>query len=137
MQLNSVIAITQLIRFDEHENATGLGSSLICSPCAPSNVSLPEASRRSSASSPLFPALGTTDLGGWMYMNLSSGSQHVTSGGLVGKVTKVVDDDQIEFEISDGVRVRQMRQMISGVRAKGEPAKEKSEAKDKDESSAS
>jgi preprotein translocase subunit YajC len=42
-------------------------------------------------------------------------------------VTKVVDDDQIEFEISDGVRVRQMRQMISGVRAKGEPAKEKSE----------
>ena len=51
-------------------------------------------------------------------------------GGLVGKVTKVVDDDQIEFEISDGVRVRQMRQMISGVRAKGEPAKEKSEAKD-------
>jgi preprotein translocase subunit YajC len=54
----------------------------------------------------------------------------VTSGGLVGKVTKVVDDDQIEFEISDGVRVRQMRQMISGVRAKGEPAKEKSDAKD-------
>ena len=42
----------------------------------------------------------------------------------MGKVTKVVDDDQIEFEIADGVRVRQMRQMISGVRAKGEPAKE-------------
>ncbi len=52
------------------------------------------------------------------------------------KVTKVVDDDQIEFEISDGVRVRQMRQMISGVRAKGEPAKEKSEPA-KDETSAS
>jgi preprotein translocase subunit YajC len=49
---------------------------------------------------------------------------------LIGKVTKVVDDDQIEFEISDGVRVRQMRQMISGVRAKGEPAKEKADAKD-------
>jgi preprotein translocase subunit YajC len=48
----------------------------------------------------------------------------------------VVDDDQIEFEISDGVRVRQMRQMISGVRAKGEPAKEKSEPV-KDETSAS
>ena len=52
------------------------------------------------------------------------GDTVVTSGGLVGKVTKVVDDDQIEFEISDGVRVRQMRQMISGVRAKGEPVKE-------------
>jgi len=68
--------------------------------------------------------------------NIRRGDTVVTSGGLVGKVTKVVDDDQIEFEISDGVRVRQMRQMISGVRAKGEPAKEKSEAT-KDETSAS
>ena len=57
--------------------------------------------------------------------NIRRGDTVVTSGGLVGKVTKVVDDDQIEFEISDGVRVRQMRQMISGVRAKGEPAKER------------
>ena len=57
--------------------------------------------------------------------NIRRGDTVITSGGLVGKVTKVVDDDQIEFEISDGVRVRQMRQMISGVRAKGEPAKEK------------
>jgi preprotein translocase subunit YajC len=56
--------------------------------------------------------------------NIRRGDTVVTSGGLVGKVTKVVDDDQIEFEISDGVRVRQMRQMISGVRAKGEPAKD-------------
>ena len=62
--------------------------------------------------------------------NIRRGDTVVTSGGLVGKVTKVVDDDQIEFEISDGVRVRQMRQMISGVRTKGEPAKEKPEAKD-------
>ena len=59
--------------------------------------------------------------------NIRRGDTVVTSGGLVGKVTKVVDDDQIEFEISDGVRVRQMRQMISGVRSKGEPAREKSE----------
>ena len=70
--------------------------------------------------------------------NIRRGDTVVTSGGLVGKVTKVVDDDHIEFEISDGVRVRQMRQMISGVRAKGEPAKEKAEkAEAKDESSAS
>ena len=65
-----------------------------------------------------------------MVANIRRGDTVVTSGGLVGKVTKVVDDDQIEFEISDGVRVRQMRQMISGVRTKGEPAKEKAEAKD-------
>ena len=55
--------------------------------------------------------------------NLRRGDTVVTSGGLVGKVTKVVDDEQVEIEIADGVRVRQMRSMVSGVRAKGEPAK--------------
>ena len=54
------------------------------------------------------------------------GDTVVTNGGLVGKVTKVVDDDQIEVEISDGVRVRQMRSMVSEVRAKGEPVKDES-----------
>ena len=60
--------------------------------------------------------------------NLRRGDTVVTSGGLVGKVTKVVDDEQIEVEISDGVRVRQMRQMVSGVRTKGEPVKDDSSA---------
>ncbi|MCG6205897.1 preprotein translocase subunit YajC [Rhodopseudomonas sp. HC1] len=56
--------------------------------------------------------------------NVRRGDTIITSGGLVGKVTKVVDDDQIEFEVADGVRVRQMRQMITGVRTKGEPVKD-------------
>jgi preprotein translocase subunit YajC len=56
--------------------------------------------------------------------NVRRGDTVVTSGGLVGKITKVVDDDQIEVEIADGVRVRQLRQMISDVRAKGEPVKD-------------
>src|SRR6266576_3023540 len=62
--------------------------------------------------------------------NIRRGDTVVTSGGMVGKVTKLVDDAQIGFEISDCVSVRQMREMISGVRAKSEPAKEKSESKD-------
>ncbi len=60
--------------------------------------------------------------------NLRRGDTVVTSGGLVGKVTKVVDEDQIEVEIADGVRVRQVRSMVSGVRAKGEPVKDESGA---------
>src|SRR5499426_2949399 len=56
--------------------------------------------------------------------NLRRGDTVVTSGGLVGKVTKVVDDEQIEVEIADGVRVRQVRSMVTGVRAKGEPVKD-------------
>jgi preprotein translocase subunit YajC len=48
----------------------------------------------------------------------------VTNGGLVGKVTKVVDDDQLEVEIADGVRVRQLRGMLADVRSKTEPVKD-------------
>jgi len=56
--------------------------------------------------------------------NVRRGDTVITNGGLVGKVTKVVDDDQIEIEIADNVRIRQVRGMISDVRAKGEPVKE-------------
>ena len=52
------------------------------------------------------------------------GDTVVTSGGLVGKITKVVDDNEIELQLADGVRVRQMRQMVTEVRAKGEPVKD-------------
>ena len=59
-----------------------------------------------------------------MVKNVRRGDTVVTSGGLIGKVTKVVDDDQLEIEVADGVKIRQMRQMISDVRAKGEPVKD-------------
>jgi preprotein translocase subunit YajC len=59
-----------------------------------------------------------------MVKNVRRGDTVVTSGGLVGKVTKVVDDDQIEVEIAENIRVRQARQMIADVRAKGEPVKD-------------
>ena len=63
-----------------------------------------------------------------MVKNVRRGDTVITSGGLVGKVTKVVDDDQIEVEVADNVRVRQMRQMVTEVRAKGEPVKEEGAA---------
>jgi preprotein translocase subunit YajC len=59
-----------------------------------------------------------------MVKNLRRGDTVITSGGLIGKVTKVVDDEQVEVEIADGVRVRQLRQMMTDVRAKGEPVKD-------------
>jgi hypothetical protein len=77
---NSTIAITSIITFDEHENATGSASNVVCSPCNASNISLPETSRTASTAG-VFPQVGTPDLGGWRYMNLSSGSQHVNSVG--------------------------------------------------------
>jgi preprotein translocase subunit YajC len=59
-----------------------------------------------------------------MVKNVRKGDTVITSGGLIGRVTKVVDDDQVEIEVADGVRVRQMRSMVSDVRAKGEPVKD-------------
>src|SRR5262249_29421320 len=56
--------------------------------------------------------------------NLGRGDCVIPCGGLGGKVTKVVEDDQIEVEIADGVGVRQVRAMVWGVRAKGEPVKD-------------
>ena len=61
-----------------------------------------------------------------MVKNVRRGDTVVTNGGLVGKVTKVVDDDVVEIELADDVRVRQMRSMLADVRAKGEPVKEES-----------
>ena len=58
-----------------------------------------------------------------MIKNVRRGDTIVTNGGIVGRVTKVVDDNELEAEIADGVRVRVLRSMIADVRAKGEPVK--------------
>jgi len=43
-----------------------------------------------------------------MVKNVRKGDTVITSGA-GRRVTKVVDDDQIEMEVADGVRLRQMR----------------------------
>ncbi|SHM71402.1 preprotein translocase subunit YajC [Roseibium suaedae] len=55
---------------------------------------------------------------------LRRGDKIVTSGGLIGKVSKVVDDGELEVELSEGVKVRIVRSMVQEVRSKSEPAKE-------------
>jgi preprotein translocase subunit YajC len=42
----------------------------------------------------------------------------ITSGGLIGKVTKV-EDSEIELEIASGTRVRVVKSMLSEVRPHG------------------
>ena len=55
--------------------------------------------------------------------NVRRGDTVVTSGGFIGRITKVIDEGEIEVEIADNVRVRVVRSMISDVRTKGEPVK--------------
>jgi preprotein translocase subunit YajC len=56
--------------------------------------------------------------------NVRRGDTIVMTGGLIGKVTRVVDDAEVEIEIAPNVKVRVARTMISDVRAKGEPVKD-------------
>jgi preprotein translocase subunit YajC len=64
--------------------------------------------------------------------NLRRGDSVITSGGLIGKVTKIVDDAEIELEVAPNVRVRVVRALITDVRAKGEPVKNEPAVRDQD-----
>jgi preprotein translocase subunit YajC len=64
-----------------------------------------------------------------MVKNVRRGDTVVTSGGLVGKVVKVVDDNEVMVDIAENVQVRIMKSALSEVRAKGEPVKQVETAK--------
>ena len=52
---------------------------------------------------------------------LRRGDKVVTGGGIMGTVTKVIDDNEISVEIADGIKVRVQRSLISSVLSKTEP----------------
>ncbi|APX10625.1 preprotein translocase subunit YajC [Tateyamaria omphalii] len=54
---------------------------------------------------------------------LRRGDQVVTQGGLIGKVSKVKEDNEVEVEVADGVKVRVVKSTIAQVLNKTEPAK--------------
>jgi len=59
-----------------------------------------------------------------MVNNVRRGDTIVTTGGIVGKVTRAAADaPELEVEIADGVKVKLVRGMISEVRTRGEPVK--------------
>ncbi len=50
------------------------------------------------------------------------GDQVITQGGIIGKVSKVKDDNEIEVEIASGVKIRVVKSTLSQVTSKTEPA---------------
>jgi preprotein translocase subunit YajC len=58
-----------------------------------------------------------------MVAAVRKGDQIVTAGGLIGKITKVNADNEVEVEISSGVKVKVVQHTISQVLNKTEPAK--------------
>ncbi len=55
---------------------------------------------------------------------LRRGDQVVTQGGILAKVTKVMEGDEIEVEIAKDVKVRVVKSTITAILSKTEPAKE-------------
>jgi preprotein translocase subunit YajC len=52
--------------------------------------------------------------------SIRRGDTVVTAGGLVGKVTKLIGDAELQVELAEGVRVRVIRNTISEVRTRGD-----------------
>jgi preprotein translocase subunit YajC len=57
---------------------------------------------------------------GEMLAAIRRGDTVITGGGLVGKVAKVNEDD-LEIDLGNGVKVTALRATIADVRVKGEP----------------
>ena len=58
-----------------------------------------------------------------MVADLRKGDQIVTAGGLLGKVTKVGADNEVEIQIATGVKVKVVQSTIQTILNKTEPAK--------------
>jgi len=55
-----------------------------------------------------------------MVENVRRGDTVVTAGGMVGRVAKVKDDDELLVEIADNIQVRVLKSTLSEVRVKGQ-----------------
>ena len=58
-----------------------------------------------------------------MIQNIKRGDEVITSGGIIGTVERVFDDDRIEVNISDGVKVQVIKNTIQGHLKKEETKK--------------
>ena len=57
-----------------------------------------------------------------MVEGLRRGDVVITQGGMIGKVVKVKENNELDVEISDGVKVRVVQNTIAQVVSKTEPA---------------
>jgi preprotein translocase subunit YajC len=60
-----------------------------------------------------------------MVEKIRRGDTVVTSGGFIARVTKVPDNsDEVEVELTEGMKVRVLKTTLIDVRSKGEPVKD-------------
>jgi preprotein translocase subunit YajC len=65
-----------------------------------------------------------------MLSGVKRGDRVVTGGGIIGLVTKVISDNELQVELAEGVRVRIIKQTITDIVARGESVRGAKEAED-------
>src|SRR6476619_160849 len=60
------------------------------------------------------------------------GDRVVTGGGIIGLVTKVIGDNELQVEVADGVRVRILKQTITDIITRGESVRGGKESEEDD-----
>jgi preprotein translocase subunit YajC len=55
-----------------------------------------------------------------MLAGVKRGDRVVTGGGIIGLVTKVISDNELQVELAEGVRVRIIKQTITDIVSRGE-----------------
>ena len=63
---------------------------------------------------------------------LRRGDRVVTGGGIIGTISRVVSPEEVVVDIADGVRVRVLRNTITSVLAKPEPAAPREASREKE-----
>lgn len=59
-----------------------------------------------------------------MLNQVRRGDKVITAGGIISTITKVINDDEVQVEIADGVKVKIARATLASVQSKTEPVKE-------------
>src|ERR1044071_3706113 len=67
-----------------------------------------------------------------MLSGVKRGDRVVTGGGIIGLVTKVISDNELQVELAEGVRVRVLKQTITDIITRGESVRGGKEAEDDD-----
>src|SRR5215813_8346796 len=65
-----------------------------------------------------------------MLSGVKRGDRIVTGGGIIGLVTKVISDNELQVELAEGVRVRVLKQTITDIITRGESVRGAKEADD-------
>ena len=67
-----------------------------------------------------------------MLSGVKRGDRVVTGGGIIGLVTKVISDNEIQVELAEGVRVRIIKQTITDIVSRGESVRGAKDAAEED-----